>query len=426
MPPSKDLVVVQGAVGFAEMNCPKCGFSQPDDIYCALCGVNVEKYAQQKRKRRRKTGFLAAFLAVATLAAASFFMSSPKDELVGQLSKNTTGGGPSLLSHRTSDGQKIDLDGSLSSSQHNSNSKQRRRDNESRRAKQSTSKGRDETLTSKEGEPKELSAKEWFEKGHNLDDDSEAEIECYLKAKELDPRFAPAAFRLAAIYFRQAKYELADREFAHFMKTASDEDRQNYDIYVYYSSADVERLSASINQQAAEEAKQQEAAPEQNEETGQEAATETLEEDRTEQEGEEANRDTTEEVLTVVEFSQINGQIVVPVTLNDNVMAKVLVDTGAGITVLSTALADELDLEIEVGRSITLKTMAMDIQAKLGKLDSIQVGNIKKYDFPVVVTDLPRGEQSNFKGILGMDFMNHYTIHIDNKRLQIALSPKTP
>jgi hypothetical protein len=44
----------------------------------------------------------------------------------------------------------------------------------------------------------------------------------------------------------------------------------------------------------------------------------------------------------------------------------------------------------------------------------------------VVVTDLPRGEESSFNGILGMDFMNHYTIHIDNKRLKIALSPKTP
>lgn len=427
MLPSKDFLAVQGAAaffsGFAEMNCPKCGFSQPDDIYCAICGVNIEKYALQKKKRRRKTGVLAAFLAVATLAVASFLTSSPKDELVGKSSKNTTGGDPSLLSHRTSDGQKIRLDGSQSSSQHNSDSIQRRLDNKSRR---STSKDRDETLAGNERETEQLSAKDWFEKGNELDDDSDAEIECYLKVIELDPKFAPAAFRLAAIYFRQAKYELADREFASFLINASEQDRQDYDIYVYYSSADVERLSASINQQAAEEAKKQEASLEQDRETGQESASEVLEEDTTGTEGEEAGQETTEEVLTVVEFSQVNGQIVVPVTLNDNVRAKVLVDTGAGITVLSTTLADELGLEIETGRSVTLKTMAMDIQAQLGRLDSIQVGDIRKYDFPVVVTDLPRGEQSSFNGILGMDFMNHYTIHIDNKRLKIALSPKTP
>jgi hypothetical protein len=33
------------------MICPKCDFSQPDDYYCAQCGVNVEKYVQKKKKR---------------------------------------------------------------------------------------------------------------------------------------------------------------------------------------------------------------------------------------------------------------------------------------------------------------------------------------------------------------------------------------
>ena len=36
------------------MICPKCGFNQPDDIYCALCGVDIERYAGKKKKRRYK------------------------------------------------------------------------------------------------------------------------------------------------------------------------------------------------------------------------------------------------------------------------------------------------------------------------------------------------------------------------------------
>ena len=406
------------------MNCPKCGFSQPDDIYCALCGVNIEKYAQQKRKRRHKTGVLAAFLAVTTLAVASFFLSSPKDDPAGTFGKSTTETSPSLMSHRTSNEQEMSIDRSVSSSRQNSSSKQRRNDKISRRARESTNGRGEKKLASEESNTEQLTAQEWFARGYELDDDSETEIECYLKAKELDPKFAPAAFRLAAIYFRQANYDLADREFALFMKNASDEDRQNYDIYVYYSSADVERLSAAINREASEEEKEQ-ASLESDEEAGQEAASDSLGEVTTETEEQREGQET-EDVLTVVDFSQVNGQIVVPITLNDNVRAKVLVDTGAGITVLSTALADELGLEIEAGKTVTLRTMAMDIQAQLGKLDSIQVGNIKKYDFPVVVAELPRGEQSNFNGILGMDFMNNYIIRIDNKRLQIALSPKTP
>jgi hypothetical protein len=30
------------------INCPRCGFSQPKDHYCASCGVNIDKYVPQK------------------------------------------------------------------------------------------------------------------------------------------------------------------------------------------------------------------------------------------------------------------------------------------------------------------------------------------------------------------------------------------
>jgi len=54
------------------MICPKCAFSQPDDIYCANCGVNVEKYAQKQKKRRFKIWAVVAFLAVAAITIAKF------------------------------------------------------------------------------------------------------------------------------------------------------------------------------------------------------------------------------------------------------------------------------------------------------------------------------------------------------------------
>jgi hypothetical protein len=44
------------------MICPKCGFSQPDDYYCAQCGVNVEKYVQKKRKKRFNLGLIITVL----------------------------------------------------------------------------------------------------------------------------------------------------------------------------------------------------------------------------------------------------------------------------------------------------------------------------------------------------------------------------
>ena len=278
-------------------------------------------------------------------------------------------------------------------------------------------------------------AREWFEKGRALDDESEDEVQCYKKAIELDPELAPAYYFLGAIFCRQANYELADHEFAKFLKYASDTDRQAYNIYVYYSPSDVARLSEEkVNGQAPAEGAEKEMASEGEREKVEatekdttkqngEETSETTEQETTESTIEETEQETSEEVMTIVWFFKVDGHIVVPVMLNGFLEAMVLVDTGSGITVLSRELAQKLDLDEETDNSITLKTMASDIQAKLATLSSIQVGNLIQNNFRVAITDLPFGEERKFDGILGMDFMNDYKIHIDNKNNRILLSP---
>jgi predicted aspartyl protease len=274
-------------------------------------------------------------------------------------------------------------------------------------------------------------AREWFEKGRALDDESEDEIQCYQKAIELDPKFAPAYYCLGAIYCRQANYELGYQEFAKFLKYASEADRRAYDIYVYCSPSDVERLSEEKvkEQPPAEEAEKEkpsEVKKETEEATGEEEGQETSEEVQKETEettGEEGGQETSEEVMTIVRFVPTDGHIVVPVVLNGFLEASMLVDTGAGVTVLSSELAQKLQLEGQPGNSITLKTMAIDIQAQLATLHSIKVGDLIHNYLPVAITDLPIGEKGKFDGILGMDFMNNYRIHIDNENSRILLSP---
>ena len=277
-------------------------------------------------------------------------------------------------------------------------------------------------------------AKEWFEKGRALDDESEDEVQCYKKAIELDPEFAPAYYFLGAIFCRQANYELADHEFAKFLKYASDADKQAYDIYVYYSPSDVARLSEEkVNEQAPAEGDEKEIASEgesekveaSDEETtkqNDEESSEPTEKETTESTTEETEQETGEEVMTIVRYFSVDGHILVPVVFNGFLEARVLVDTGAGITVLSKELAEKLELE-ESGKSITLKTMATDIQAQLATLSSIQVGNLTQNYLRVAIIELPFGDESKFDGILGMDFMNNYKIHIDNENDRILLSP---
>jgi clan AA aspartic protease (TIGR02281 family) len=400
------------------MICPKCGFSQPDDIYCALCGVNIERYARKKRKQRYKTGIVTVLLGIAILAVINHITSSPKDGPPDKLREGRPSKQIAPISQETSLGSKTHPGKSPAQPQKDHSPENQRFGAERTDFKSSVQEYKQEKQSGVDAEKGSVTASQWFEKGKGLDDDSEAEIGYYQKAIELDAKFVPALYRLGAIYYRRANYELADKAFAGFLEHATDADREAYDIYVYYSIADVQRLSERIEEQAAAEEGEKETPTEVERETGEIADEETSEE-TSEETGEEAN----EEVMTIVRFSQVDGHILVPVVLNDSISARVLVDTGAGITILSRELAKALGLDEERGTSITLKTMAMDIQAQLARVQSIQVGGVGRHNFRVAVTDLPFGEKGRFDGILGMDFLNNYKIQIDNETQRIMLTP---
>jgi len=387
------------------MKCPKCGFGQPDDIYCALCGINVEKYAQKKKSRYYKVGIVALTAAVGGLVLANLFSSPPSHTSLSDRSQTET---------FQSAGQEKAVDANIVRKTETPDPWYEDRsfqepppDTDQTANERSPSRTPEYPTPPEATEDQPETAKQWFEKGRALDDDSENEIECYQAALEIDPEFAPAAFRLGAIYFRKARYELADDYFTAFLKHASEQQRRNYDIYVYYSLADVERIYDTIAQETAE----------QNGEGEENVSGETRDEEPTEPTGEPG-----EEVLTVVEYRTVNGHITVPIVLNGFYTTRLLVDTGAGITILSNDIARRLQLADPKHPPVTLRTLAMDISAQRGQLESIQVGNLKKYDFPIAIADPPFEAEQQFSGILGMDFMKDYSITIDNDSKRIILS----
>jgi clan AA aspartic protease (TIGR02281 family) len=279
-----------------------------------------------------------------------------------------------------------------------------------------------------QSEPKEstLTSKAWFEEGLSLDDDSDSEIASYQKAIELDPKFAPAYYRLGAIYFRQAEYDLAAENFANFMLYASDTDKQTYNIELYFSPEDLEALREPTEESSPEEVKQEvaaEPAEVESAETAEEVSTETGEVESAET-AEEVSTETSEEVESIVRFSTSNGHMVVPALLNEIRNTSLLFDTGASITVLSTQLAQSLGLVAAAGKTIRLKTVAADVRAQVATLDSITVGGLSRSDFPVAIVDLDLDTSGRFNGILGMDFLGNYTIRIDNEANRIFLTPR--
>jgi clan AA aspartic protease (TIGR02281 family) len=386
------------------MICPKCSFSQPDDIYCANCGVNVEKYLQKQKKGRFKIWAVVAFLAIAALTIAKFTSTEhpptkkpPEQESATKSSRTTETPAPSQRDLRRETPEPETL---------------AKRRAPRRQATPTPPIEQPAPRTSPQSDLKEgnLTAREYFEKGASLDDDSDREIEFYQKAIEVDPNFAPAYYRLGAIYFRKADYDLSAEHFVKFLQYGSEADLQTYNVELYFSSEDLE-----IFREATEEPTP---TPE-----GQEVVAEPGEGEPVET-SEEVVTESSEEVESIIRFSATSGHMIVPVVLNDSNNSSMLFDTGAGITVLSRELAQNLRLRMEPGKSIKLRTVAANVQARVATLDSITVGEFTKTDFPVAVVDLGRENNKRFDGILGMDFLSTYIIRIDNQTSSIFLYPR--
>ncbi len=379
------------------MICPKCQFSQPDDIYCANCGVNVESYVRKQKKSRYKGVITLALFCIVALAAAKFLFTAKEVE------KPET-------SRKDNSVQRLQTAPRTDSSRPPVPRSRPVRPRETT-ARSSPDVPKQQVAPQSEPGKKTLTAREWFENGLSLDDDSDAEIESYQNALQLDPKFAPAYYRLGAIYFRQAEYDLAAENFAKFTQHASDVEKQTYNVELYFSQEDLEILKEAV-----EEPPPQEEAPE--EVAAEPAATESVET------AEETSTEASEEVQSIIRFSSTNGHMVVPVLLNGSRSADLLFDTGAGITVLSRELARSLGLTPAAGSSIKLKTVAAQVQAQIATLDSITVGDFTRADLSVAVVDLNLDSKRRFEGILGMDFLGNYTIRIDNQTNRIFLSPR--
>lgn len=61
------------------MRCPKCGFEQPQDVYCANCGVDMAVFAAAGRVRTR-VGLIAGLFLVTIIVAALFILRRPAPE----------------------------------------------------------------------------------------------------------------------------------------------------------------------------------------------------------------------------------------------------------------------------------------------------------------------------------------------------------
>jgi clan AA aspartic protease (TIGR02281 family) len=119
-----------------------------------------------------------------------------------------------------------------------------------------------------------------------------------------------------------------------------------------------------------------------------------------------------------------HGQVVViEATLNGKTSAKFVVDTGASYTMISSAVARDLNIDVSQNqRTMPFQTANGLIQAPLTNLDSITVGGMEIKNLTAAVHDAV--PDPNVSGLLGLNFLSNFRMDIDTQKGVLNLERK--
>jgi clan AA aspartic protease (TIGR02281 family) len=124
-----------------------------------------------------------------------------------------------------------------------------------------------------------------------------------------------------------------------------------------------------------------------------------------------------------IPFEKQGQVVIVEATLNKKAAGKFVVDTGASYTMISSAVAKELEIDIEQNRrTAPFQTANGIIQAPLISLESITLGGMEIRDLTAAVHDIlpdPR-----VAGLLGLNFLTNFRMDIDTQKGVLHLEKK--
>jgi clan AA aspartic protease (TIGR02281 family) len=124
-----------------------------------------------------------------------------------------------------------------------------------------------------------------------------------------------------------------------------------------------------------------------------------------------------------IPFEKQGQVVIVEATLNKKTAVKFVVDTGASYTMISSAVAKELDIDTEQNRKTApFQTANGIIQAPLVNLESIAVGGIEILNLTAAVHDaIP---DAKVAGLLGLNFLSNFRMDIDTQKGVLHLEKK--
>lgn len=115
--------------------------------------------------------------------------------------------------------------------------------------------------------------------------------------------------------------------------------------------------------------------------------------------------------------------IMVTARINDAGSAQLMLDTGAARTLINPAVLSTLGVSYANALRASLKGVTGQAEVEAVRLDSIEVGGARYGPLLVISHDTGFGPQRG-DGLLGRDYLDNFTITIDNAAGLLTLTPK--
>lgn len=124
---------------------------------------------------------------------------------------------------------------------------------------------------------------------------------------------------------------------------------------------------------------------------------------------------------TVIALTRVRGGWLTEVVINGNWTGPLLLDTGAGVTIVSPAVARAAGITFGPDTPMgEVQGIAGRTRGPIVTLSSIQIGDVEARGVRAVVVELPGG----LNGLLGNSFLARYTFTLDPREGALRLQPR--
>lgn len=126
--------------------------------------------------------------------------------------------------------------------------------------------------------------------------------------------------------------------------------------------------------------------------------------------------------VEMIALTKVNEHFIVDAYINGQQNSRLMIDTGASLTVVSNAYYENLlnTTSVEFGRNMLINTAGGDKKAFSVIVAEFAIGHYVIEDFEIVVMDLENFEKAD--GLLGMNFLKNFKFEIDQSNSTLLLS----